>query len=192
MWKKEDAKPEGVSGNSTTPVNSATSSSPASVSTPSNSSSLPSSSRVAACISQGIRIKGEVTGSEDLFVDGMVEGKLSLTTNSCLTVGPNGHVKADVLAREVIVRGKIEGKVTGLDKVQLWSTGQVTGEVQTDRLTIEDGALLRGRVEAGKQPNKPAEIKASAATASGTASATASATGKVADTTSLSPGTAAN
>jgi len=109
-----------------------------------------------------------------------------------LTVGPNGHVKADVLAREVIVRGKIEGKVTGLDKVQLWSTGQVTGEVQTDRLTIEDGALLRGRVEAGNQPNKAAEVKASAATASGSTSATASATGKATETASLSPGTAAN
>src|SRR5207302_11267218 len=145
--------------------------SPATASTP--SSSLATSSRAAACISQGIRIKGEVTGSEDLFVDGMVEGKLSLTTHSCLTVGPNGHVKADVLAREGIVRGKIEGKLTGLDKVQLWSTGQVTGEVQTDRLTIEDGALLRGRVEAGKQPqpSKAPEIKASAATASATSKA---------------------
>src|SRR5438132_7377269 len=180
MWKKEDAKPEGVTGNSATPVNSATSSSPATASTP--SSSLATSSRAAACISQGIRIKGEVTGSEDLFVDGIVEGKLSLTTNSCLTVGPNGHVKADVSAREVIVRGKIEGKVTGRDRVQLWSTGQVTGEVQTDRLSIEDGALLRGRVEAGRQPNKTSEIKASAATA----------TGKAADATSLNSGTAAD
>jgi cytoskeletal protein CcmA (bactofilin family) len=187
MWKKEDAKPEGVSSNSATPVNSATLSSPATASTPLISSALPSSSRVAACISQGIRIKGEVTGSEDLFVDGVVEGKLSLTTNSCLTIGPNGHVKADVLAREVIVRGKIEGKVTGRDKVQLWSTGQVTGEVQTDRLAIEDGALLRGRVEAGRQPqpSKTPEIKASAATAS--------ATSKAAETTSttLNSGTAA-
>src|SRR6266478_2880235 len=187
MWKKEDAKPEGVSGNSATPVNSATLSSAATASTPSISSAPPSSSRAAACISQGIKIKGEVTGSEDLFVDGVVEGKLSLTTNSCLTVGPNGHVKADVLAREVIVRGKIEGKVTGRDKVQLWSTGQVTGEVQTDRLAIEDGALLRGKVEAGRQPqpSKTPEIKASAATAS--------ATSKAADTTStaLNSGTAA-
>jgi len=123
-----------------------------------------------------------VTGSEDLFVDGVVEGKLSLTTNSCLTIGPNGHVKADVLAREVIVRGKIEGKVTGRDKVQLWSTGQITGEVQTDRLAIEDGALLRGKVEAGRQANKPAEIKAAAATA----------TGQAADTASLNSGTVAN
>src|SRR6266852_5607283 len=182
MWKKEDSKPEGISGNPATPASTATSPSPATPSTPSPSGALPTSSHAAACISQGIKIKGEVTGSEDLFVDGVVEGKLSLTTNCCLTIGPNGHVKADVLAREVIVRGKIEGKVTGRDKVQLWSTGQVTGEVQTDRLAIEDGALLRGRVEAGRQPNKTAEIKASAATA----------TGKAADSTSLSSGTAAD
>src|SRR3989441_6894514 len=178
MWKKEDAKLEGVSGNSATPVNSATLSSPATASTPSISSALPNSSRAAACISQGIKIKGEVTGSEDLFVDGIVEGKLSLTTNSCLTIGPNGNVKADVNAREVIVRGKIEGKVTGRDKVQLWSTGQVTGEVQTERLSIEEGALLRGKVEAGKQPSGARETKA----------ATAGATGKSSETLPLSSG----
>src|SRR5258708_12143011 len=152
MWKKEDAKPEGVSA---TPVSSATLSGSATASTPPVSSAPPSSSRVAACISHGIRIKGEVTGSEDLFVDGVVEGKLSLTTNSCLTIGPNGHVKADVLAREVIVRGKIEGKVTVRDKVQLWITGQITGEVQTDRLAIEDAALPRLRVEPARRPHPP-------------------------------------
>src|SRR5438093_12982193 len=111
MWKKEDAKPDGVTGNSATPVNSATSSSPATASTPSISSALPTSARAAACISQGIRIKGEVTGREDLFVAVMVVLNLSLTTNSCLTVGPNGHVTPDVLAREVIGRATFEGKV---------------------------------------------------------------------------------
>jgi cytoskeletal protein CcmA (bactofilin family) len=181
MWKKEDSKPEVVPGNFAAPSNVAAPSSIAPASTPSLSSALPVSSRAAACISQGIKIKGEVTGSEDLFVDGTVDGKLNLT-NGCLTIGPNGNVRADVNAREVIVRGKIEGKVTGRDKVQLWSTGQVTGEVQTDRLAIEDGALLRGRVEAGKQPTKIPEIKASAATASG----------KSSDSTSLTSGTAAD
>ena len=196
MWKIDDLKTEGISGNSATPANSATSSGTATASTPAVSGALPTSSRVAACISQGIRIKGEVTGSEDLFVDGVVEGKLSLTTNSCLTVGPNGHVKADVVAREVIVRGKIDGKVTGRDKVQLWSTGQVTGEVLTDRLAIEDGALLRGKVEAGRQVNKAPEVKASAATATAsttTATAsTASTTSKGPETSALNTGTAAN
>ncbi|MHB8499422.1 MAG: bactofilin family protein [Candidatus Acidiferrales bacterium] len=123
---------------------------------------VPVTSGASACISQGIKIKGEVTGSEDLFVDGQVDGKLSLT-NGSLTIGPNGHVKADVSAREVIVRGKVEGKVSARDKVQLWSTGQVIGEVQTDRLAIEDGAMLRGRVEAGKLPAKSGEDHAVAA-----------------------------
>jgi cytoskeletal protein CcmA (bactofilin family) len=182
MWKKEDAKPEAIPGTTATAAGSVTSSSPAIASTPSPSGALPAPSRVPACISQGIKIKGELTGSEDLFVDGEVEGKLNLTTNSCLTIGPNGYVKADVSAREVIVRGKIEGKIMGRDKVQLWSTGQVTGEVQTDRLTIEDGALLRGKVEAGKQLSKAPEGKASAATAAG----------KSTDATSLNSGPAAN
>ena len=181
MWKKEDTKPEGVSSNSATPANPTASFNAPPVGTLSQPGALPTSSRAAACISQGIRIKGEVTGSEDLFVDGVVDGKLNLA-NGSLTIGPNGHVKADVNAREVIVRGKVEGKVTGRDRVQLWSTGQVTGEVQTDRLAIEDGALLRGKVEAGRQTTKTTEIKASAA----------SAAGKSADTTSLTSGTAAD
>lgn len=184
MWKKEDAKPEAASGNSAAPVTSPNSSSSIPTTTLPVPGAVPISSRAAACISQGIRIKGEVTGSEDLFVDGVVEGKLSLTTNSCLTVGPNGHVKADVHAREVIVRGKIDGKVTGRDKVQLWSTGQVTGEVQTERLAIEDGALLRGKVEAGKPASKSADLKSSAAAAGATA--------KAGDATSVNSGTAAD
>jgi len=180
MWKKEDSKPQSVAENSGAPASLA--SVPAPTNSAANSNALPISPRASACISQGIRIKGEVTGSEDLFVDGVVEGKLTLTSNSCLTVGPNGTVRADVSAREVVVRGKIEGNITGRDKVELWSTGQVTGEVHTDRLAIEDGALLRGRVEAGKQPAKAAGQKAAAATATGASS----------EATPLSSGTAAD
>lgn len=168
MWKKEDAKPQSVS------ENSAVATTPALTATPSaataSSPSLPVSPRAVACISQGIRIRGEVTGSEDLFVDGLVEGKLNLTSNSCLTVGPNGSVKADLNAREIIIRGKVEGSVVARDKLQIWSTGQIHGEVQTDRLTIEDGALLRGKVEAGKQPAKSLEVKAAVAAGGPTSS----------------------
>ena len=181
MWKKEEAKPQGVAEGSAAAAassGSTQSSAPAPVSSP----SLPISPRAAACISQGIRIKGEVTGSEDLFVDGIVDGKLNLV-NGSLTIGPNGTVKADISAREVIVRGIVEGNVTGKDKVQLWSTGQVTGEVRTDRLAIEDGALLRGKVEAGKPPIKAAETKAAAAGA---------AASKTSDSALLNSGTVAN
>lgn len=182
MWKKEDAKAPGASDSAAVPSGSAPVSSNNPSSTSSTSSALRVSPNAAACISQGIKIKGEVTGSEDLFVDGHVEGKLSLTTNCCLTIGPNGSVKADLNAREIIVRGKVEGKVTAREKVQLWSTGEVRGEVQTDRLAIEDGALLLGRVEAGKQTNKPIETKATVPVV----------TSKSADAKPLSSGTAAD
>jgi cytoskeletal protein CcmA (bactofilin family) len=178
MWKKEDAKLQGVSDSPSAPGISSKAPSISPTGTPLSSSAPPISSRAAACISQGIKIKGEVTGSEDLFVDGLVDGKLNLT-NGSLTIGPNGSVKADVNAREVIVRGKIEGKVTGRDKVQLWSTGQITGEVQTESLSIEEGALLKGKVEAGKQPAKATETKAAAAS-------------KSSEATSVSSGTAAD
>lgn len=169
MWKKDDGKPQGISTPAVNSQSSAPAPSPAIsalpvTSSPSTVASLPVSPRAAACISQGIKIKGELTGSEDLFVDGIVDGKLNLT-NGSLTIGPNGFVKADVNAREVIVRGKIEGKIMGRDRVQLWSTGQVSGEVQTERLSIEEGALLRGKVETGKLPARFAEAKAAAGSA---------------------------
>jgi cytoskeletal protein CcmA (bactofilin family) len=162
MWKKEDAKPQGVPEISTTPGGSTAPPSGTEIRSPAVAPLLVSP-RAAACISQGIKIKGEVTGSEDLFVDGQVDGKLNLT-NGSLTIGPNGSVKADVNAREVVVRGRIQGKVTGRDKIQLWSTSQVTGEMQTDRLSIEEGAVFRGRVEAGKPPVTTPETKMGGAT----------------------------
>lgn len=175
MWKKEEGKSQSVSEISTGPgvANTASSNAP-STNFSAPGTVAPSGVRSEACISQGIRIKGEVTGSEDLFVDGVVDGKLSLT-NGSLTIGPNGQVKADVIAREVIVRGRVEGKVSGRDKVQLASTGQVNGEVQTDRLAIEDGAMLRGKVEAGRQTKNAESQVAVAATAAGSASKAANA-----------------
>lgn len=169
MWRKEDAKTQGVPEIST--ANTADSS-PAALGN--TSAAPPISPRAAACISQGIRIKGEVTGKEDLFIDGQVDGKLDLTGAS-LTIGPNGKIKADISARELIVRGLVQGKVSARERVQLWNTGRVEGEVQTERLAIEDGAFLRGKVEAGKPLSKPKE--ASAGSAQGAAaSATAGTT----------------
>jgi cytoskeletal protein CcmA (bactofilin family) len=187
MWKKEDGKSSAMPEISTTPAGTANAPAPAvsqSNDAPAHTASLPLSPLTAACISQGIRINGEVTGSEDLFVDGVVDGKLTLA-NGSLTIGPNGQVKADVTAREVIVRGKVTGKVTARDKVLLGSTGQVDGEVQTDRLAIEDGAGLRGKVEAGKKPAKAPELQAAAAAAAGSA-------GKGSSTTPVTSGTAAD
>src|SRR5262249_17601116 len=168
MGKKEDGKIQGAAENST--AIAVTHTAPVSATTPGTSSSSWTSTRSGASISQGIRIKGEVTGSEDLYIDGVVEGKLNLA-NGSLTIGPNGVVKADVNAREVVVRGQIEGKVSGRDKVQLLGTGQIHGEVQTERLAIEEGASLRGKVEAGKLTAKTTEVRTAAAGAAGSASA---------------------
>ena len=166
MWRKEDAKTQAVPEVSTT---SAAENRPAR--TGSAAPDPPVSPNASACISQGIRIKGEVTGSEDLFVDGQVDGKLDISGGS-VTVGPNGKVKADISARELIVRGEVTGKVSARDRVQLWSTGRVQGEVQTARLAIEDGAILRGNVEAGKPLGKSKDAPGTAQSAAATAAAT--------------------
>ena len=163
MWKREDAKSQGVAENSSVASGFGKSQSFDS------SNSFSDSSRFAATIGQGIRIKGEVSGTEDLFVDGFVEGKLNLAADCCLTVGPNGNVKADLVAREIVVRGKVEGKVIARDKLQIGSTGEITGEVQTGRPVIEDGATLRGTVEAGRMEVSKADTRAVAAAATSTA-----------------------
>lgn len=161
MWRKEEVKPQGAPAAappSTGFPQSSTNSPAPTASNPQTSApaALPVSPCATACISQGIRIKGEVTGKEDLFVDGTLEGKLDLG-NASVTVGPNGKVKADISAREVVVRGNVEGKIDGSERVQLWNTGRVTGEVKTERLAIEDGAVLRGKVEAGKAQTRTGE-----------------------------------
>jgi cytoskeletal protein CcmA (bactofilin family) len=138
MWRKEDASPQ-TSPEMSQPsgVKAGTSSTP------------PVSGKAAACISQGIKIKGEVAGTEDLFVDGVVDGKITLA-NSSLTVGPNGTVKAEITAREIVLRGLAEGRFTAEERIQIWHTARVQGDLKAERISIEDGAELRGKVEAGK------------------------------------------
>jgi cytoskeletal protein CcmA (bactofilin family) len=184
MWKKEEGKSQGAGEKATgVAATSAVAPSPNLTAARDPHAAVPVSPRAAACISQGIRIKGEVTGSEDLFVDGHVEGKLNLSDTCCVTIGPNGEVKADIFAREVIVRGRVDGKIVGREKIQLWSTANIAGDLQTERLTIEDGAVLRGRVEI--ETGKPIEVRGEAR------SAAAGASGKPA-TLSVSSGSAAN
>jgi len=158
MWRKEDGRPQNPNEISTGSSTSTTP--PASPALgPANSkplSSVPTSANAVACLSQGIRIKGEITGSEDLFIDGNVEGKVTFR-NAVLTVGPNASVKGDIDAREIVVRGRVEGKLDGSDRVQIWHTAKVNGDIRSSRIAIEDGAEFRGKVEAGKPPSRPAE-----------------------------------
>src|SRR5579883_2674171 len=97
MWRKEDGRQPNPNEISTGPVTPATSSAPAAPGPKPISPSAPVSPNAVACLSQGIRIKGEITGGEDLFIDGTVEGKVNFQ-NSVLTIGPNATVKADIIA----------------------------------------------------------------------------------------------
>lgn len=148
MWRKEDgstqasAEATGVAGNFTNGTRTGTI----------GSSSLSLSPHAAACVSHGIRIKGELHGTEDLFVDGNVDGKITLG-NATLTVGPNATVKAEISARDLVVRGRVEGKLTANEKIQIWNTARVAGDMKADRISIEEGAELHGKLEAGR-PSK--------------------------------------
>ncbi len=106
-----------------------------------------------ALIGKSVVIKGELSGSEDLYLDGQVEGSIELRDHS-LTVGPNGVVKANVSAKGVIVQGKLDGSIFATDKVELRQTAVVTGDLATQRIAIEEGAFLKGKVDVQKEAAK--------------------------------------
>lgn len=108
-----------------------------------------------AHIGKSVVIKGELSGSEDLYVDGNVDGKIELRNHS-LTVGPNGNVKADVSAKSVVIQGKLEGTVVASDRVELKKSAVVHGDVTTQRIAIEEGAFLKGKVDIQKEAGKAA------------------------------------
>jgi cytoskeletal protein CcmA (bactofilin family) len=108
-----------------------------------------------AQIGKSVVIKGELSGSEDLYVDGQVEGSIALKGNS-LTVGPHGQIKASVEAKGVIVQGKLDGNVLATDRVELRKTAIVTGDISTQRISIEEGAYLRGKVDIQGKAEKAA------------------------------------
>src|SRR3982074_3047171 len=105
-------------------------------------------------------IKGEVSGSEDLYVDGSVEGKIELRNHS-LTVGPNGNVKADVAAQAVVVLGRVGGAVNDYDRVELRKAAVVNGDVGRQHIGSEEGALVKGKEEIQKEAEKAAGLASS-------------------------------
>lgn len=97
-------------------------------------------------LSKSLVIKGDITGRDALFIDGQVQGNISIE-EGIVTIGPNGRVNADVTAREVVVHGNVTGNLTGRDRVQITHTGRATGNVVTRRISIDDGAEIHGNVE---------------------------------------------
>ena len=108
-----------------------------------------------AQIGKSVVIKGELSGSEDLYVDGQVEGSISLKGNS-LTVGPNGTIKASVEAKGIVVQGKLDGNVQCSDRVELRKSAVVNGDISTQRISIEEGAYLKGKVDIQGKAEKAA------------------------------------
>src|SRR6201995_5048066 len=114
-----------------------------------------------ATIGKSLVIKGEVTGSESLYIDGRVEGSINLSGNR-VTVGRNGVVAANINAREIVVLGKVRGNLTASDRVDIRSDGSLTGDVVAARISIEDGAFFKGGIDIRKGGQKPngEEVKA--------------------------------
>jgi cytoskeletal protein CcmA (bactofilin family) len=102
-----------------------------------------------ATIGKSLVVKGEVSGSESLYIDGKVEGTINLPGNR-VTVGRNGQVAANILAREVVVLGKVRGNVNASDRVDIRSEGSLTGDVTAARISIEDGAYFKGGIDIRK------------------------------------------
>jgi cytoskeletal protein CcmA (bactofilin family) len=121
----------------------------------------------AASIGKSVQIYGEVKGSEDLVVDGVIEGTITLS-ESRLTIGPNAHVQANVSARDVVLLGQLTGDVHASGRVELRSGSNLKGDIRASRLSIEENAILSGKIELAGAERPPA---AAAGTASTSASA---------------------
>jgi cytoskeletal protein CcmA (bactofilin family) len=97
-------------------------------------------------IGKSVVIKGELSGSEDLTIEGHVEGRIDLKGN-VLTIGPNGKIKAEVFAKAVVVLGEVTGNVTASEKVDIRDNGSVDGDIASPRVAIAEGAHFRGSVD---------------------------------------------
>ncbi len=112
-------------------------------------SSAPSATGEQATIGKSLIVKGEVTGSESLYIDGKVEGAITLPGNR-VTVGRNGQVAANISAREIVVLGKVRGNCQASDRIDIRSEGSLTGDVIAARISIEDGAFFKGGIDIRK------------------------------------------
>jgi cytoskeletal protein CcmA (bactofilin family) len=150
MWKRDESvKP--AAPPASTPV--AAPSAPAAAAPSAGEPRAQQFGRDMVNIGKSVVIKGELSGSEDLTIEGHVEGKIDLKGN-VLTIGPNGKIKAEVFAKAVVVLGEVTGNVTASEKVDIRDNGSVDGDIASPRVAIAEGAHFRGSVDmqrAGQQ-----------------------------------------
>ncbi len=108
--------------------------------------SVSSSPLEQATIGQSVVIKGEVTGAEALYIDGRIEGTISVPQHR-VTIGRHGSIQASINARELVIMGKVNGNVECLDRLDIRGEGSLTGDVITQRISVEDGALMKGSIQ---------------------------------------------
>src|SRR5919107_1215974 len=159
MWKRDDAaKPNAPAGPGPAPAHHG-SVPPAAEATPAKSASASDPQRgqekTAVNIGKSVVIKGELNGSEDLTIEGQVEGKIELRQN-VLTIGPNGKIKAQVFAKSVIILGEVVGNVTATEKVDIRDNGSVDGDIASPRVAIAEGAHFRGSIDMQRQGQQKA------------------------------------
>jgi cytoskeletal protein CcmA (bactofilin family) len=109
-------------------------------------------------IGKSVIIKGELNGSEDLTIEGAVEGKIELRQN-VLTIGPNGKIKASVFAKSVVILGEVTGNVTATEKVDIRDNGSVDGDIAAPRVAIAEGAHFRGSIDMQRSGGPKGEAK---------------------------------
>jgi cytoskeletal protein CcmA (bactofilin family) len=124
-----------------------------------------------ARLGASLHVKGEISGNEDLLVDGSVEGLIQLDDRK-LTVGATAKVTADIIAREVVVFGTVKGNLRAKDRIEIKKDGSVNGDLTTARIMIEDGAYFKGSIEIDKTAEKDANAHAFARNAAPAAAAT--------------------
>jgi len=124
-----------------------------------------------AHIGKSVFIKGELSGSEDIYVDGQVEGSIHLSGNN-LTIGPNGRVRANISAKNVTIGGTLDGNIVAGERTEFRKTAVANGDVQTKRIAIEDGAFFKGKLEivADSKPVASTGAVAASAASGGTSS----------------------
>jgi cytoskeletal protein CcmA (bactofilin family) len=164
MWKRDEAaKPGGQSQPSPAPAPVTPAASPVAAEAarpqPITSIDTPRGLEKTVNIGKSVIIKGELNGSEDLTIEGQVEGKIELRQN-VLTIGPNGKIKAQVFAKSVIILGEVTGNVTATEKVDIRDNGSVDGDITAPRVAIAEGAHFRGSIDMQRAGGKPGETKA--------------------------------
>ncbi len=167
MWKRDEAvRPPSATGPAPTVPSGPDTSAPART----------TAERDMVNIGKSVVIKGELSGSEDLTIEGTVEGKIELRQN-VLTIGPNGKIKAQVFAKSVVVQGEVHGNITATEKVDIRDSGSVDGDVVAPRVAISDGAHFRGSIDMQKAGEPRADAKAGETKSTPPAAAVAPAAG---------------